>query len=798
MVRKADCNDVVREYAQEAGVVLNNRARSGLNRQAPGRLLTLAFVLIAPAAFAQLPNGGFESGDLSNWTAGGGGAVEALQAAGFTPAITPPEGSWFALLSDGPGDVAGAPGGNFDSNGTNDFDSSTLSTTFTTVASGENLSFRWAFITSEVGESGTFDDLFEVTLDGISVLSGSVNHPGGVSPFPDTPAYDGTAYTVNGAGPTAGSSFGSGVSPFRSFCLEIADPGTYTLQFLIADQGDAVFDTGLLVDEVRVPSACNSSITQITDSAGADLEVKGGGLFFTPVLNRRPATSQNGAVLAFVSNANLTGDNPNAIDQIFVAAPGGFERITAMTGGHVGNPALTSGGRFVTFESAGDLTPGSPGNADGNIEVFRWDRSTSTMTQVTDTTGCENRNPTISHNNQGRRIALSTDCTDLAPGFNADGNLEVVIWDANSGNFQFNETAGCNSAEPAIARHNQGRFVSFRSDCDYSGGNADGNNEIFQWNRQSNNYHQITASAGAFNEVASSSNNGRYVAFLSDADYTGGNADGSLEVFRFDRNGGGSFLQLTDESVLVLHTFANIENSGRFIAFERINVLLGTSEVLHVDANTATLTPVVLQATSISGLFPVTALVSGNPLVAFGSATDLAGNNADTNDEIFQAGAAFAVPVVGIQCSNPGLAIPDNTPAGVTDTLTAGATGTLLDLNVSVDATHSFAGDLVFTLVHQDTGTSVTLIDRPGSPPGAGCSGDDLDVTLDDEAALAVENQCVTPGPIAIDGTFTPGGVLAGFDTEDLAGNWDLTVADLAAGDTGTLVEWCLISTTQP
>ncbi len=753
---------------------------------------------VALPAFAQLPNGGFENGDLGGWTAGGGGVVEALQAANLTPAITPPEGTWMALLSNGPGDIAGAPGGNFDSNGTNDFDSSTLSTTFTTVAAGENLSFSWAMITSEAGGSGRFDDIFDITLNGISVFSGSINHPGGVSPFPDTPAYDGTAYAVGGGGPTSGSSFGNGVSPFRSFCLSIADPGTYTLQILIADQGDAVFDTGLLIDDVQVPSACSSTITQVTDSSGALLEAKGGGLVLTPVLNSRPATSQNGNVLAFVSNANLTGDNPNAIDQIFVAAGGGFERITTMVGGHAGSPSLTSNGRFVTFESAGDLTPGSPGNADGNIEVFRWDRSTSTMVQVTDTIGCDNLHPTVSRNNQGRRIAFHTDCTDLAPGFNADGNREVVIWDANSGGFQFNETTGCQSLEPAIARHDQGRYVTFRSDCDYTGGNADGNTEIFQWDRQSNGYTQITASAGANNEVPSTSVDGRYVAFISNADYTGGNADSSLEVFRWDRNGGGSFLQLTDESALVLHTFADIEDTGRFIAFEKIDFLSGTSEVLRADANTATITPVVSLATAFGGLFPVAAENSGNPLAAFQAPNDLTGNNPDTNDEIFQAGAAFAVPLVGVSCSTPGVAIPDNNPGGVTDTMTVAAIGKLLDLNVSVDMTHTFVGDLVFTLVHQDTGTSVTLIDRPGSLPGAGCSGDDIDATVDDEASLAVEAQCVTPGPIAIDGTFTPNGVLAGFDTENLSGDWDLTVADLAAGDTGTLVEWCLISVTEP
>ena len=142
-----------------------------------------------------------------------------------------------------------------------------------------------------------------------------------------------------------------------------------------------------------------------------------------------------------------------------------------------------------------------------------------------------------------------------------------------------------------------------------------------------------------------------------------------------------------------------------------------------------------------------------------------------------------------MQCSTPGTAIPDNNPVAFPDTLTIGAGGSLLDLNVSVEATHSFVGDLVFTLVHQATGTSVTLIDRPGSPPGGGCSGDDVNAVLDDEAALAVEAQCVTPGPVAVSGTFAPNSVLAGFDTESLVGDWDLTVSDLAGADTGTFTK---------
>ena len=270
----------------------------------PGRdrrlllLVSLPVLLVhmqAAPALAQIVNGGFENGNLGGWTPGGGASVEALQADAFTPAITPPEGSWFALLSTGPGDVPGAPGGDFDSNGIDDFDLSTLSTTFTTGNPGDRLSLSWAFLTNEVGQAGDYDDLFDIRVDGVSVVRGSVNHPGGVSPFPDTPAYDGVSYTVSSSGATNGSQFSSGVSPYRSLCLAISEPGTHTLELLVADQTDSSFDSGLVIDDVQAPSSCNTTVAQITDSDGTNLEVKGGGLVFARQENWSVAASQDGS-----------------------------------------------------------------------------------------------------------------------------------------------------------------------------------------------------------------------------------------------------------------------------------------------------------------------------------------------------------------------------------------------------------------------------------------------------------------------------------------------------------------------
>lgn len=767
-------------------------------------VLTLLVLLPAPL-LAQITNGSFEDAPnhLNGWTLGPGARVEALQAGDFGPNPVPaPDGAWLALLSTGPGDVPGAPGGDFDANGTNDFDGSTLSTTFTTTVAGEKLSFQWAFLTDEVGPGaqgrGLYDDLFDITLDGISIVRGSVRKPGGSSPFPDTAAYDGLRYTVSSPGLTDNSDFGTapggGRTPFQRVCLAIADPGTYTLELRVADQADSVFDSGLAVDAVEVGSTCDPLI-QVTSSAGASLEVKGGSLQFRSVRNGRPAASGTGDFLAFRSNGDLAGDNPNLQEEVWLATRNGASydsaRVTAAVGAEFGDPAISRNGRWLAFAATADLVP--PGNADGNAEVFRYDRLAGTFTQITATAACQSRQPTI--NDGGDRVAFVSDC-DL--GFGAAGE-EIVLWD---GAFRGVDTAGCTSRNPWISRAPSGRWVTFLSSCDgdYPGtSNPDGGLEVLQWDTLTDTYLQITdTAAGGLNDAATSSADGRFVAFVSTADHQPGqNPFASLVVFRYDR-ADGSFLQLTDPDPLALYTFAALDDSGTFIAVERLDLLTFAFEIALLDATAPrVLFPVVGGGPTVSNNFPAVAVAGNRPLAAFVSNGDFSAGNADGNVEVWAGEAAFDPPDQRIYCSTPNLAIPDNNNQGVRDFLTVADTGVLLDLDVFLRIEHTFVGDLRVILRHVDTGVQRRMVNRPGAPPGFGCSGDDIEATLDDEAATSVEDECVTPGPVAIQGTFQPDRSLDVFDGLDLAGDWRLTVSDRAAGDTGTLVEWCLIATIQ-
>ena len=149
-------------------------------------------------------------------------------------------------------------------------------------------------------------------------------------------------------------------------------------------------------------------------------------------------------------------------------------------------------------------------------------------------------------------------------------------------------------------------------------------------------------------------------------------------------------------------------------------------------------------------------------------------------------------------CSSPGVSIPDGS-GSVTDTIALTDAQTLSDLNVFLEITHSWVGDLIVHLTHVSTGTDIRLLDRTGQVEGDfGCNGDNVNATLDDEASEAANNACDLAGPTAVSGTLSPVDLLSDFDGLGLAGDWTLTVSDASPSDTGTLVSWCLQPTADP
>jgi subtilisin-like proprotein convertase family protein len=154
----------------------------------------------------------------------------------------------------------------------------------------------------------------------------------------------------------------------------------------------------------------------------------------------------------------------------------------------------------------------------------------------------------------------------------------------------------------------------------------------------------------------------------------------------------------------------------------------------------------------------------------------------DLSDEAFSIGLAE-------QCTSPDLPITLGTAQS---SLVFADDRSIRDAQVYVLAEHTWVGDVSLSLEHVDTGTTVTLLDRPGVPASTwGCSDNDVDVLFSDAAATPAEDDC-NASPPAIAGTRLPAEPLSAFAGETLQGQWRLTVADAAAVDDGTLLQWCL------
>ena len=118
---------------------------------------------------------------------------------------------------------------------------------------------------------------------------------------------------------------------------------------------------------------------------------------------------------------------------------------------------------------------------------------------------------------------------------------------------------------------------------------------------------------------------------------------------------------------------------------------------------------------------------------------------------------------------NPPTRIPDNDPSGITDPLHVAEGGILRSLNVSVDITHTYIGDLRVELFNP-AGDRAILHNRSG--------GD--------------KHNLVKAWSSAEDGE------LAGFITHPARGDWLLRISDHAGRDVGTLNAWRLNSVLSP
>jgi subtilisin-like proprotein convertase family protein len=182
---------------------------------------------------------------------------------------------------------------------------------------------------------------------------------------------------------------------------------------------------------------------------------------------------------------------------------------------------------------------------------------------------------------------------------------------------------------------------------------------------------------------------------------------------------------------------------------------------------------------------PVTSLAECTPYVYSVDSTDGSGNTASDNN-----GGAYYTFATGknvnpsfVSTDTP-INIPDNNSTGITSTINVAGTKTVMDVNVTVNITHTYVGDLRLSLLAPN-GATIPLATNLGG------SGDNfVDTVFDDEAATPI-----TAGGAPFTGSFRPQSPLTAAEGGSAAGAWRLKVVDTEGQDFGPLNGWTLTLT---
>ncbi len=191
--------------------------------------------------------------------------------------------------------------------------------------------------------------------------------------------------------------------------------------------------------ETIVFSADSDPVGNNLDSSEEIFTIKADGTGIRQLTNgpsdtssRSPVISDDGSVVVFDSDADLTGGNADLSREIFKIHIDGSE-LQQLTNGTVdtvsAHPRVDASGIWVVFESNADL---DGGNADGSYEIYRIATNGTGLQRLTSDPMLDSRRPDIS--NSGELIVFDSSSDPL--GTNPNGNNQVFIYNIASASLQ--------------------------------------------------------------------------------------------------------------------------------------------------------------------------------------------------------------------------------------------------------------------------------------------------------------------------------------------------------------------------
>lgn len=370
------------------------------------------------------------------------------------------------------------------------------------------------------------------------------------------------------------------------------------------------------------------------------------------------------------------------LSQAFATMP--IERVsvdTITSPGTLGNPngdstqaAVSADGRYIVFESAAaDLVSGDTNSGTSSADIFYYDRITQTMSRISVSTGGTEGNGTsvfADMSDDGRYVVFTSTSTNLTGDTypptvtDPDGSgqtlqpSQIFLRDTQANTTTLITTTGGTSGSTFAANNvstkpvisADGRFIAYESHAtDILAADTDTDSDIYRYDTQADTTALVSVSTSGTkgnenSEEAAISDNGRYIAFSSDASNIG-SVDLVTDVFLRDLNTN-TTTAITSGSIGAQGQSDSqqpaLSADGRYIVYESFRSDLtnnsdtnSTQDVFLFDRNTnqTTLISKTNAGTAGDGRSGHVAISSDGRFIAFESAASELGGVSDSNGQ---------------------------------------------------------------------------------------------------------------------------------------------------------------------
>ena len=285
--------------------------------------------------------------------------------------------------------------------------------------------------------------------------------------------------------------------------------------------------------EIWTMQVDGSGETQLTSGAGG---------------SARPALAAGGSLVAFDSTDDLAGTNPDGTREIFVVGLDGtgLLQLTSAAAGESRAPRISEDGAWAVFESTADLDGTNP---DGSYEVFRVSSSGGVPVALSADAALSSRLPDLDAS--GSLVAWHSSANPL--GTNPELNTEIFAYDVTQSSLSqlTNTTEG---ASFSVRLSGDGSSAWFASNAPFFEADVDRPVDVFRAGIGSGALERVSglrvAGAGAaleafgltaiLGEGLSVARDGQRAVFARLGDYTRDNPDLLPELWLVDREASAS------------------------------------------------------------------------------------------------------------------------------------------------------------------------------------------------------------------------------------------------------------------